>query len=77
MVTNRTYEYAIKYKVVKLSNNQFLMIPMSLNGGLSDGIDFSTDKEVLPIANDKRDFEKKYVVDIFDSIILVFTLDLQ
>ena len=63
MVTNRTYEYAIKYKVVRLSNNQFLMIPMSLNGGLSDGIDFSTDKEVLPIANDKRDFEKKYVVD--------------
>ena len=63
MVTNGTYEYAIKYRVIKLSDSQFFMIPMSINGGLSDGIDFSTDKEVLSIANNKSDFKKKYVVD--------------
>ena len=62
MVTNKTYEYGIKYRVIKISKDQFIMLPVSLEGGLSDGFDFSTDKEAIPIANEKSDLRKKYVI---------------
>lgn len=63
MVTNNTYEYGIKYRVIKISKDQFMMLPVSLEGGLSDGIDFSTDDGIIPIANEKKDLRKKYVID--------------
>ncbi len=63
MVTNRTYEYGIKYRVIKISDDQFFMIPLSLEGGLSDGIEFSSGKEAIPIANSRNDFKKKYLMD--------------
>ena len=63
MVTNNTYEYGIKYKAVKINQDEYLMIPISLEGGLSDGFEFSTDTVALPIANEKEDFKNKYVID--------------
>lgn len=63
MVTNNTYEYGIKYKVLKVSKDEFLMIPISLEGGLSDGFDFSTGDAVFPIANGSKDLKGKYVMD--------------
>jgi ATP-dependent Clp protease ATP-binding subunit ClpX len=63
MVTNKTYEYGIKYRVIKISKDQFIMIPVTLEGGLSDGFDFSNGKEAIPIANEKKNFRKRYLMD--------------
>lgn len=63
MVTNNTYEYGIKYRVVKIDNDHYFMMPVSLEGGLSDGIVFSTGEENIPIANCKKDLRRKYVMD--------------
>lgn len=63
MVTNSTYEYGIKYRVIKISPNKYLMIPLSLEGGLSDGLVFSTNDDEFKIANEKKDLKNKCVVD--------------
>ena len=63
MVTNNTYEYGIKYRVIKTRPDQFLLLPVSLEGGLSDGFDFSNGKEAIPIANEPKDLHRKYVMD--------------
>lgn len=63
MVTNNTYEYGIKYRSIKINPKQYIMIPVSLIGGLSDGFNFSTNDGVLTIAKEKKDMKNKYVVD--------------
>ena len=63
MVTNKTYEYGIRYKVSKVGEDKYLLIPVALEGGLSDGIDFSTDEGVYPICYTQANLKKKYVMD--------------
>ena len=63
MVTNNTYEYGIKYRALKLENGNYLLFPISLEGGLSDGFEFSTGDDTIQIANYKKDLKKKYVMD--------------
>ena len=63
MVTNNTYEYGIKYHLNKIDNNNYLMSPVSIEGGLSDSRIFSTGEKMIPILNDKSDFKFGYVVD--------------
>ena len=63
MVTNNTYEYGIKYQVQKISDNSFLMCPISIEGGLSDSKVFSTGDRMEQILKDKKDLKFKYVMD--------------
>ena len=72
MVTNKTYEYGIKYKVVKINKDEYLMVPISLESGLGDGFEFSTGDSIIPIANERQDLKGKYVMDN-----VYFTEDLE
>ena len=63
MVTNDTYEYGIKYRSVKLDNGNYILFPISLIGGLSDGFSFSSNDETIQIANFKKDLKRKFVMD--------------
>ena len=63
MVTNKTYEYGIKYEVKKIDDERFLLCPISIEGGLSDGKVFSTEDRMIPILNDKKDFKFNQVID--------------
>ena len=63
MVTNNTYEYGIKYQVQKISNDSFLMCPVSIEGGLSDSKIFSTGDRMEQILKEKKDLKFKYVMD--------------
>ena len=68
MSKNSTFEYGIKYFVSEISEGRYLMIPVGLVEGLSDGITFSTDNESLPICYSKNDLAGKFVVDnVFTS----------
>lgn len=62
MVTNNIYYYGIKYKSIKIDEDKFFLIPESLEGGLSDGLDFSTDHGKYPILRNKNSFTYKYIV---------------
>lgn len=63
MVTNDTYEYGIKYRSIKLDNGNYILFPISLVGGLSDGFCFSTNDDTIQIANYKKDLKRKFVMD--------------
>lgn len=63
MVTNKTYEYGIKYQLYKIDNNRLLMIPSGIEGGLSDGKLFSTGERMIPLFNDIKASKYKYVID--------------
>ncbi len=62
MVTNKTYEYGIKYRVFKLSGTNYVLFPVSVEGGLSDRTMFSTDEGLIPILNHKMDLYHRYVI---------------
>lgn len=61
-------EYGIKYKVIKLAPNKFLLFPLSLVRGESLGFDFQTERETLPLVGNKTDLKNKYVVDSVFSV---------
>ena len=63
MVTNKTYEYGIKYKIHKINEYSYLLLPFSLEGGLSDGFVFSLDNGTIPICNVESDLRRKYIMD--------------
>ena len=44
-------DYAIKYKVVKLAEDKFLLFPLYLINGESDAFVMNDGNEVLPVAN--------------------------
>ena len=68
MITNKTYEYGIKYRLIKIDDNDFFMIPIGIVGGLSDGNIFCTNKEYFPVIVDGNDLKNKYIIDnIFDT----------
>ena len=62
METNKTYYYGIKYKVVKLSANKFFLLPVNLEGGLTDNVSFSTDHGEYAIMRNKNSFTNRYVI---------------
>lgn len=62
METKKTYYYGIKYKVVKLSANKFFLLPVNLEGGLTDNVSFSTDHGEYAIMRNKNSFTNRYVI---------------
>ena len=63
MVTNKTYEYGIKYRLIKIDNNNYFIIPVGIVGGLSDGNIFCTNDGFFPIIVDGNDLRNKYIID--------------
>lgn len=62
-------DYAIKYKVVKLAEDKFLLFPLYLMNGESDAFVIDDGNEVLPIANYYKDLnENEFVADKLYSI---------
>ena len=55
--------YAIKYKVVKLDKENFLLFPISLVVGEEKDDGFATDKEIIPYCFGKADLKNRYVVE--------------
>ena len=56
--------FAIKYKVVKITNDKYILFPMYLMTGESDAYSFKSDEgEELPVAFYKKDLKSRYVVD--------------
>ena len=51
-------DYAIKYKVVKLAEDKFLLFPLYLMNGESDAFVIDDGNEVLPIANYYKDLNE-------------------
>ena len=62
MSESKTISYAIKYRVHKLSDNEFVLIPEKLEGGLSDGISFCTDGVNIPVLRNKNSLTHRHVV---------------
>lgn len=68
MVTNNTYEYGIKYRLIKIDDIDYFMIPIGIVGGLSDKSIFCTNSGMFPIIVDGNDLKNKVVIDnIFDT----------
>ena len=57
-------QYGIKYKVSKLGEDRYLLYPICLLKGYDDGVHFKTDKETLPYAQMRDDFNNPYVIDM-------------
>lgn len=62
MVTNKTYSYGIRYRVIKLDEDEYILKPEALEGGLSDKIAFSSDNGIFPILRNKNSFTNKSLV---------------
>ena len=56
-------EYGIKYRVMKLAPEKYLLFPISLVKGEGKVEGFQTSEELLPYANTKEDYQNRYVVD--------------
>jgi ATP-dependent protease Clp ATPase subunit len=61
MSESKTISYAIKYRVHKLSDNEFVLIPEELEEGLSDGVSFCTNDVNIPILRNKNSLTHRYV----------------
>ena len=57
------YQYGIKYRVVKLTNNKFILFPIALVKGKETLTGFQTDKEKIPYIYEEKDLKNRYVVD--------------
>ena len=69
MNENEEIEFGIKYRVLKISPNKFMLFPIALKKGKLEDWDFkSDDKEVIPIVGEASDLKKKYVIDSIYSI---------
>ena len=63
MAENRAVSYAIKYEVKKVSENDYVLTPVGVEGGLSDGVSFSIDEKTsIPILRNKNSLTHRYVV---------------
>ena len=56
-------EFAIKYRVIPLMEEKYILVPEELVEGESTDYGFATEQELLPYANEKQDYQNPYVVD--------------
>lgn len=67
MTAQKNQEYAIKYRVIKLENNKYILFPIKLEKGKQENNQFITEKEQIPCIADKNNLKEKYVVDMIFS----------
>ena len=68
MSENYDIEYGIKYRVIKLANDKFILFPISLVEGISIGFAFQSSSEIISCVCNKQDLKNKYVIDSIFSI---------
>ncbi len=61
-------EYCIKYRVIKLEQDKYILFPVSVEEGEAREFDFKSAKEKIPFIERKNDLKNKYVVDSVYSI---------
>ena len=71
MAENRAVSYAIKYEVKKVSENDYVLTPVGVEGGLSDGVSFSIDENTQTIITsvDTLLFQKLIILMIWKNFI--------
>lgn len=60
---NEEILYGIKYKVIKTDKNKYLLFPISLIKGESDGFDLIENNKAYPILSSKEDLKNRNVID--------------
>ena len=60
---NEEILYGIKYKVIKTDKNKYLLFPISLIKGESDGFDLIENNKTYPILSSKEDLKNRNVID--------------
>ena len=71
-------KYGIKYKVIKLDRNNFLLYPLSLVKGYDNGVEFKTENESIPFVSTKNDLKNRFVVDkVYSSSDLKYLYDFE
>lgn len=68
MYEEEMFEYGIKYRVIKLASNKFILFPLSTVRGEAVGFDFKTEKKTFPLVGSEQSLENKYVIDSVFSV---------
>ena len=55
-------EFAVKYRVIPLHKNKYILFPVEVEKGELCGYDFVTDKNMIPILDRKKALNEKYVI---------------
>ena len=55
-------DYGIRYRVIKLEKNKYMLYPIKLEKGELFGFDFVTDEETTPTLASKKSLNEKYVI---------------
>ncbi len=69
MAKNDNIQYGIKYRVIKLEDDKYILFPVSLEKGIETEDGFRTGKRIIPYAYDTEDLDNNYVID------MIFTKD--
>ena len=54
-------DFAVKYRVIRLEKNKYILYPIKLQKGELCGFDFVTEEEMVPILNRPKSMKEKYV----------------
>ena len=77
-IEDKEIQYGIKYKVVKLDKDIYLLYPKYLVKGKEYPEGFKTDTEIIPCLNKREDLKNRFVVDsIFDKMELEYVYDYE
>lgn len=69
MAENIEYDYSIKYRVIKLDKNKYILFPSDIKKGELFGYDFISEDETVPILDRPKSLKGKYVMGA------VYTID--
>lgn len=64
MEDNQNIQYGIKYRVIKLEEDKYILFPVSLEKGIETEDGFRTAKRIIPYAYDKENLDNNYVIDM-------------
>lgn len=64
MNKNENIQYGIKYRVIPLEEEKYILFPVSIEKGIETGDGFRTDKRLIPLSYDIADLENGYVIDM-------------
>ena len=70
------YKYGIKYRVIKLETDKYILFPVSLVKGQEEKNGLKTKYGVLTYASEKENLDNRYVVDmVYDKEELEYLYD--
>lgn len=63
MENTKDKKYGIKYKVVRLSKDKYILIPISIEEGVKESLGFKTSKGIFPTLEEEKNLQTKYTMD--------------